>query len=170
MLEFRCGWVGVVSVLQAEVKLVFWSFDQVGYGISASECYINVCVSEYVFKRPQHSAPLQMGNLPTDMEHMQPVVCRPNEPSLNICFQEPIRYIRNNNPQSAYAQHTRIIQNQHEYGQMNSKMTLLKPLNNPSLLIPYEQYYIQTLYWESKLILGQIPGEINPLFQTVINP
>jgi len=56
--------------------------------------------------------------------------------SLNIRFQEHIRYIRNNNPQSAYAQH--ILQNQHEYGQMNSIMTLLKPLNNPNLLILYE--------------------------------
>ena len=64
--------------------------------------------------------------------------------SLNVRFQEHIRYIRNNNPQSAYAQH--ILQNQHEYIQMNSIITLLKPLNNPNLLIPYEQYYIQTLY------------------------
>ena len=53
---------------------------------------------------------------------------------------------------------------------MNSIMTLLKPLNNPNLLIPYEQYYIQTLYWEGKLILEQYPGETNPLFQTAINP
>ena len=51
--------------------------------------------------------------------------------SLNIRFQEHIRYIRYNNPQSAYALH--ILQNQHEYGPINSTMTLLKPLNNPSL-------------------------------------
>jgi len=89
---------------------------------------------DQTFKRPQHSTPQQMGNLSTDMQHMQPVVRRPNEPSLNIRFQERIRNITNNNPQSAYAQH--ILQNQHEYGQMNSIMTLLKPLNNPSLLIP----------------------------------
>jgi hypothetical protein len=88
--------------------------------------------------------------------------------SLNICFQEHIRYIRNNNPQSAYAQ--RILQNQHEYGQMNSIMTLLKSLNNPNLLIPYEQYYIQTLYREDKLIPEQYPGKTNPLFQMGINP
>jgi len=64
--------------------------------------------------------------------------------SPNIRFQEHVRYIRNNNPQSAYTKH--ILQNQHKYGQMNSIMTLLKPLNNPSLLISYKQYYIQTLY------------------------
>jgi len=38
------------------------------------------------------------------------------------------------------------------------------------LLIPYEQYYIQTLYREGRLIPEQSPGEINPLFQMVINP
>jgi len=57
-----------------------------------------------------------------------------------------------------------------EYDQMNSIMTLLKPLSNPSLLIPYKQYYIQTLHREGKLIPEQYPGEINPLFQTAINP
>ena len=63
-----------------------------------------------------------------------------------------------------------ILQNQHEYGQMNSTMTLLKPLNNPTLLLPYEQYYIQSLHQERKLIPEQSPGETNTLFQTVINP
>jgi hypothetical protein len=59
--------------------------------------------------------------------------------SLNIRFKEKIRYFRNNTLQSAYAQN--FFQNQHEYRQMNSIMTLLKSLNNPSLRIPYEQYY-----------------------------
>jgi hypothetical protein len=49
-------------------------------------------------------------------------------------------------------------------------MTLLKPLNNISLLLPYEQYYIQSLHHEGKLILEQSPGETNPLFQMAINP
>jgi len=88
--------------------------------------------------------------------------------SLNIHFQEHIRYIRYNNPQSPYALH--ILQNQHKYGQMNSTMTLLKPLNNPNLLLPYEQYYIQSFHHEGKLILEQSPGETNSLFQMAINP
>ena len=79
-----------------------------------------------------------------------------------------IRYIRCNNPQSAYALH--ILQNQHEYAQMNSTMTLCKPLNNPALLLPYEQHYIQCLHREGKLIPEQNPGETNPLLQTAINP
>jgi len=57
--------------------------------------------------------------------------------SPNTRFQENIRYIWNNNPQ--YDQH--ILHNQHEYGQMNNIMSLPKPLNNPSLLIPFAQYY-----------------------------
>jgi len=88
--------------------------------------------------------------------------------SLKIRFQEHIRYIRSNNPQSAFTLH--ILQNQHKYGHMNNIMTLLKPLNSPNMLIPYEQYYIQALYWEGKLIPKQYLVETNPLFQTVINP
>jgi len=38
------------------------------------------------------------------------------------------------------------------------------------LLLPYEQYYIQSLHQERKLIPEQSPGETNALFQTVINP
>jgi len=68
----------------------------------------------------------------------------------------------------AYALH--ILQNQHGYGQMGSTMTLLKPLNDPNVLLPYEQYYIQSLHQEGKLIPEQSPGETNPLFQTVIKP
>jgi len=49
-------------------------------------------------------------------------------------------------------------------------MTLLKLLNNPNLLLPYQQYYIQSLHQERRLIPEQSSGETNPLFQTVINP
>jgi len=38
---------------------------------------------------------------------------------------------------------------------MNSALTLLKPLNNPNLLLPYEQYYIHSLHHEGKLIPEQ---------------
>jgi len=88
--------------------------------------------------------------------------------SLSIRFQEHVRCIRYNNLQSAYTLHN--LQNQQEYGQMDSTMTLLKPLNDPNVLLPYEQYYIQSLHPVGKLIPEQSPGETNPLFQTVINP
>jgi hypothetical protein len=43
--------------------------------------------------------------------------------SLKLRYQEHIRYIRNNNPQSAYALH--ILNNRHEYGPMHNTMELL---------------------------------------------
>jgi len=85
-----------------------------------------------------------------------------------VRFQEHIRYIRSNNPQSAFSLH--ILQNRHEYSQMNNILSLLKLLNSQNMLMPFEQYYIQTLCREGKLIHEQYPGEINPLFQMVINP
>jgi hypothetical protein len=88
--------------------------------------------------------------------------------SLKICFQEHLRYIRSNNPQSAYAQQK--LHNQHEYGTMNELMTLLKPLKYKNMLIPYEQFYIQSLHQAGKLIPEQYPGELNPLFQLAIPP
>ena len=88
--------------------------------------------------------------------------------SLKIRYQEHIRYIRNNNPQSAYAQH--VLRNQHEYGTMNNLMTLLKLLNYPNMLTPYEQIYIQTLHRKGKFIPEQYQGDPNPLFELAIHP
>jgi len=88
--------------------------------------------------------------------------------NLKLRFQEHMRYIRNNNPQSAYVQH--ILQNQHEYGTLDNIMTLLKPLKNNTMLIPYEQLFIQSIHQEGRLIAEQHPGEPNLLFQLIIDP
>jgi hypothetical protein len=53
---------------------------------------------------------------------------------------EHIRYIKNNDPQSTYAYH--ILNNIHEYGTLTDTMSLLKPIQKTSLLIPYEQLLI----------------------------
>jgi len=82
-------------------------------------------------------------------------------------YREHIRYIRNNDPQSAYAQH--ILSNHHEYGTITDTMTLLKTIHKTSLLIPYEQLFIQTFQNNSNLITEQSRGEKNPLFQLAIN-
>ena len=47
---------------------------------------------------------------------------------------EHIRFIKNNDPQSAYAVH--ILNNIHEYGTITDTMSLLKPIQKTSLLIP----------------------------------
>ena len=73
----------------------------------------------------------------------QSYVCQTSR-SLRLHFQEHTRYIKYNNLQSAYAQH--ILHNQHEYGSMGQIMTLLKSLNNTSLLTPYEQYFIHSFH------------------------
>jgi len=49
-------------------------------------------------------------------------------------------------------------------------MTLLKPLSNTSLLMPYEQYYIHSLHKEGKLISEQSQGDLNPLILLAIDP
>ena len=81
--------------------------------------------------------------------------------SLKLHYQEHIRYIKNNNPQSAYVLH--IPQNHHEYGPMNQTMHLLKSINSTSSLIPYERFYLQSLHQGKKLIPEQSPGDLNPV-------
>ena len=88
--------------------------------------------------------------------------------SLKQRYKEHTRYIRSKNPQSAYALH--ILNNQHEYDPIEKTMTLLKPLNHPSLLTPYEHFFIQSFHKAGYLISEQNPGEPNPLLQMAINP
>jgi hypothetical protein len=49
-------------------------------------------------------------------------------------------------------------------------MTQPKPLKNNTMLIPYEQLFIQSIHQEGKLVIEQHPGERNLLFQLVIDP
>jgi hypothetical protein len=82
-------------------------------------------------------------------------------------YQEHIRYIRNNNPQSAYAQH--IFNNRHEYGTIEEIMKLIQPTTHTSLLIPYEALFIQLHQQKGQLITEQTTGEPNPLFQLYLD-
>ena len=81
--------------------------------------------------------------------------------NLNQKYREHIHYIRNNDPQSAYAQH--ILQNLHEYGCITDTMSLLKPTYKTSMLIPYEQLFIQTFHHSGNLIVGTRHRWTNPL-------
>ena len=49
-------------------------------------------------------------------------------------------------------------------------MTIFKPLNDMTMLTPYEQYFIQSLHQEGQHIPKQYPGEKNPLLQLAIDP
>jgi len=69
--------------------------------------------------------------------------------------------------QSAYAQH--ILYNQHEYVSINDTMTLLKRIDRASMLIPYEQLFIQAYHQHVHLIAEKYMGEQNPLYQLAID-
>ena len=53
-------------------------------------------------------------------------------------YREHTCYIRNNDPQSSYAQH--ILQNRHECGSITDTMTKLKHINKKSMLTPTKNY------------------------------
>jgi len=80
-------------------------------------------------------------------------------------YQEHIRYIKHNDPQSAYALH--ILNNKHEYGPINDTMTLLKHINKATLLIPFEQIYIQSYHQNKQLTPEQHKGKHNPMYQLI---
>jgi hypothetical protein len=85
--------------------------------------------------------------------------------SLKQRYQEHIRYIRYNEPQSAYALH--ILNNKHEYGPIINTKTLLQHINKTSLLLPNEQLYVQTHHQHKQLISEQYTGEHNPIYQLI---
>jgi phosphoribulokinase len=85
--------------------------------------------------------------------------------SLKQRYQEHIRYIRHNEPQSAYALH--ILSNKHEYSPINNTMTLLKHINKTSVLLPYEQLYIQSYHQHKQLISEQYVSEHNPMLSSL---
>jgi hypothetical protein len=48
-------------------------------------------------------------------------------------------------------------------------MTILKHIEEPSLLIPYEQLYIQSCHHNNQLIPEQHSNEQNPVYQLIYN-
>ena len=49
-------------------------------------------------------------------------------------------------------------------------MCLLQQIMKTSLLIPYEQLYIQSQYYYKELIPKQNTGENNPVYQLIFDP
>jgi len=90
-----------------------------------------------------------------------------NSRDLTQRYRDHIRYIRNNDPQSANAQN--ILRNQREYGTIIDTMTLFTPINKTSLLIPYEQLFIQTYQYNGTLITEQNRGDQYLLLQLAID-
>jgi hypothetical protein len=82
-------------------------------------------------------------------------------------YREHIRYIRNNEHQTAYAQYS--LRNQHEYGTKTDTVTLFKPTHKTPVLIPCDQLFIQTFHHNGNLITEQSRDEQNLLFQIAID-
>jgi hypothetical protein len=84
-------------------------------------------------------------------------------------YKEHIRYIKQIDSQSAYALHN-FNNHHHKYGPIITTMTLLKHITKTSLLIRYEQFYIETHYYHKEQILQHNTGDNNPMYHLSSNP
>jgi len=78
-------------------------------------------------------------------------------------YQEHIRHIKQNDI-------LHVLTNNHDHGTINAVMSFLKQITKTSLLIPYEQYYIQSHSYNKELIPEQNTGENNPTYHMIFNP
>ena len=81
---------------------------------------------------------------------------------------ERTRYIRTNNPNSAYAMH--ILNNKHEYGTANETLKLLKPCNKCFKMNCWKSFYIQIYRQRDRQITEQLTGDYNPLYKQTYFP
>jgi hypothetical protein len=80
---------------------------------------------------------------------------------LHTRYKEHTRYINNNDPKSAYAQH--ILDNQHEFGPAHKTIELIQACNKRNETLHWENLYIRKYSTEGKLISEQTPHEYNIL-------
>ena len=78
-------------------------------------------------------------------------------------YKEHIRYVKYNNPQSAYAMH--ILNNRHEFEPDTEILKLLKHCTKGSNMKVWENLFIREHHIRVSLILEQQVGEYNPLYR-----
>jgi hypothetical protein len=83
--------------------------------------------------------------------------------SITVRHKEHVRYVRTNNPTSAYALH--ILNNKHEYGNAAETLEVLKPCHKGTRMNCWETFYMQVLYQHKLLINEQNISDINPLYE-----
>jgi phosphoribulokinase len=88
--------------------------------------------------------------------------------SLKQRYQEHTRHIKHNEPQLACVLH--ILNDKHKYDPLNNTLTLLKHIDETTLLLPYEQLYIQSYHHHKQLIPEQHTGKHDPIHQLIYNP
>ena len=82
-------------------------------------------------------------------------------------YKEHTRYIKHNDPQSAYALH--ILNNRHKYGTPTETVKILKHITNPSMLLASKELFIHSYHHHKHLIPKQHINDINPLYQTILD-
>jgi len=85
--------------------------------------------------------------------------------SINIRYKEHVRYIRTNNPQSAYTLH--ILQNRHEYEPIVDTLQLLKTCSKDTHMNYWEALYMQVFHQHGILIAEQQVSDSNPLYELI---
>jgi hypothetical protein len=88
--------------------------------------------------------------------------------AITVRHKEHLRYIRNNNPMSAYAMH--ILHNRHEFGPAEETLKLLKPSNKDTKMNCWEALYMNMHYKQDVLIPEQQVTDTNSLFDLAITP
>jgi len=82
---------------------------------------------------------------------------------ITIRHKEHIKYIKTNNPASAYATH--ILNNRHEYGTANDTLKLIYPCRKSKKMNHWENMYIQIYHQQNLLITEQQVNEPNPSYE-----
>ena len=80
-----------------------------------------------------------------------------------VRHKEHARYIRTNNPASAYAIH--ILNNRHENGATNDTLKLLQPCSKGMKMNCWESLYIHIYRQHNRLIIEQLANDVNPLYE-----
>jgi trans-aconitate methyltransferase len=83
--------------------------------------------------------------------------------AIHVSYKEHIRFIKTNNPKSAYAIH--ILDNRHEYGTSQDTLQLLEACRKGKRMDCWETLYIQALHQQKVLIDEQEINDTNPLLQ-----
>jgi hypothetical protein len=80
---------------------------------------------------------------------------------ITVRHKEHVRYVRTNNPTSAYALH--ILNNKHGNGTSAETLELLKSCHKGTRMDCWETFYMQTFHKHKILIIEQQVSDINPL-------
>jgi hypothetical protein len=85
--------------------------------------------------------------------------------SLKQRYQEQVRHMKHNNPQSAYTMH--FLNNLYEYRPINNTVSLLIHVQKGTYMKFLEQFYVRFYNYKNEPILEQCIEERNPLYQNV---